>query len=268
MAGNVKIFWWRWKPPHRLNFGDEITAPLVERITGRSVVWAPPHRCDVFGAGSVMQMLLERRRDNDPLVWGSGFIADPAYAEDRPTVRASAVRGERTRSNIRSSVQPAVELGDPGLLAPLLLDGRVRKRYTLGVVPHYKDAASEFVAEARRRGPSVRVIDVGWSPEEVAREIASCDAVISSSLHGLIFSDALGVPNAHIRLGGKLKGGMYKFGDYYSAFPGEDRYREHVISDAELDEVRSVADAVIGGYSMPKGLQDLQDGLVRALGEL
>ncbi|MGP5034508.1 polysaccharide pyruvyl transferase family protein [Brachybacterium alimentarium] len=268
MADKIKIFWWRWKPPYRLNFGDEITAPLVERITGRSVAWATPERCDLFGAGSVMQMLLKRRKGNDPLVWGSGFIEDPDLGEDKPVVRASAVRGQSTRSNIVSSYASSVALGDPGLLAPLLLNGRVKKKYALGVIPHYKDAGSDLVAEAARRGPSVRVIDVGWTPEEVAREVASCDAVISSSLHGLIFSDALGVPNAHVRLGGKVKGGLYKFGDYYSAYPGGSRYREYVVPEAGLGSVRAVTDSVVQGFEMPTGLQGLQDGLVRALGDL
>src|SRR5699024_6623502 len=110
-----------------------------------------------------------------------------------------------------------VALGDPGILAPLLVDGPVKKRYSLGVIPHYHDVSSPVIEQLRVLGPGVRVIDVAWTPQEVAREIAACDAVISSSLHGLIFSDALGVPNAHIRLGDKLKGGLYKFHDYYSA---------------------------------------------------
>ncbi|GAA1301388.1 polysaccharide pyruvyl transferase family protein [Brachybacterium tyrofermentans] len=268
MAATVKVFWWRWKPPQRLNFGDEITAPLVERITGRTVKWAAPDRCDLIGAGSVMQMLIKRRGDNDPLAWGSGFIDDPHLRGDLPTVRASAVRGERTLSNIESSVGSGVSLGDPGLLAPLFLHGAVKKRYALGVIPHYKDAESEFVTSARGIGSSVRVIDVGWTPEEVAREIASCDAVISSSLHGLIFSDALGVPNAHVRLGGKVKGGLYKFGDYYSAFSGADRYREYVPSADGLGSLQAVVDSIGGNYVAPRGLSDLQEGLVRSLGEL
>src|SRR5699024_3940838 len=109
------------------------------------------------------------------------------------------------------------------------------------------------VARMRALGRQVRVINVGWTPEEVAKEISSCDAVISSSLHGLIFSDALGVPNAHIRLGDKLKGGLYKFHDYYSAYPGEDRYREYVDPEAGARSVRTVVDAVTEGYVEPAG---------------
>lgn len=144
----------------------------------------------------------------------------------------------------------------------------MKKRYVLGVIPHYKDARSELVAEARSMGASVRVIDIGWSPSEVAHEIASCDAVLSSSLHGLIFSDALGVPNAHVRLGGRLKGGLYKFHDYYSAFSGEGRYREFILSANGIESVGSVADSIGGAYSAPRGLSELREGLIDALSEL
>lgn len=268
MTRPVRTFWWRWQYPHRLNFGDEITAPLVERLTGRRVVWAAPQDCDLVGTGSVIQMVVRRRAANQPAIWGGGFISAPRADEARPVLDLRAVRGTLTRARVDSLSPRTVALGDPGLLAPLLLDGTVRKRHVLGVVPHYRDAAHPLVEAFRSLGPGVRVIDVGWTPQEVAREVASCDSVISSSLHGLIFSDALGVPNAHITLGDKLKGGLYKFRDYYSAFPGPDRYRAYVPPGAGTPSLSSVVDAVQEGYVAPVGLTDLQQGLVAGLTDL
>ena len=268
MSAPIKIFWWRWKYPHRLNFGDEITAPLGERITGRRVRWAPPEDCDLVGAGSVIQMILKRGGENRPRIWGSGFINAPSPGEPIAAVDALAVRGTRSLSRINRPDSKPVALGDPGILAPLLLDGAVKKRYALGIIPHYRDAQSEVVDQVRELGPDVRVIDVSWTPQEVAREIASCDAVISSSMHGLIFSDALGVPNAHIRLGDKVKGGLYKFYDYYSAYAGQDRYREYIVPTGGPISIGTVVDTVIDGYVAPVGLGDLQNGLIRALHEL
>lgn len=263
----IRTFWWRWKHPHRLNFGDELTPPLVERLTGRRVTWADPASCDLVGAGSVVQMILRRRGENQPRVWGSGFIR--AGAEDEPPARldALAVRGRSTLGRVESLSSAPVALGDPGILAPLLLDGRVRKKHTLGVIPHYHDAASPVVDRLRSFGPGVRIIDVAWTPQEVAREIASCDAVLSSSLHGLIFSDALGVPNAHIRLGDRLKGGLYKFHDYYSAYPVDGRYREYAVPAGPLALDRIVG-RVQEQYAEPTGIGDLQQGLATALGRL
>ncbi|APX32950.1 hypothetical protein BH708_09750 [Brachybacterium sp. P6-10-X1] len=268
MSAPIKTFWWRWKYPHRLNFGDELTPPLVERLTGRRVTWAPPERCDLVGAGSVVQMILKRRQQNQPRIWGSGFIRAAADGEEPARLDALAVRGRSTLGRVENLSSREIALGDPGILAPLLVEGTVRKRYSLGVIPHYHDVSSPVVEQMRALGPGVRVIDVAWTPQEVAREIAACDAVISSSLHGLIFSDALGVPNAHIRLGDRLKGGLYKFHDYYSAYPVADRYREYTVPTGGPQSLRAVVDAVIDGYAEPVGLHDLQEGLTRALREL
>ena len=268
MTAPITTFWWRWKYPHRLNFGDELTPPLVERLTGRRVVWAAPDRCDLVGAGSVVQMILRRRGENQPRIWGSGFIRAAAEGEQPARLDALAVRGTSSLARVQGLSPGPIALGDPGILAPLLLDGAVKKRYSLGVIPHYHDVDSPVVERMRNLGPGVRVIDVAWTPQEVAREIAACDAVISSSLHGLIFSDALGVPNAHIRLGDRLQGGLYKFHDYYSAYSVEGRYREYVVPPSGPASVRAVVDAVIAGYVDPVGLEGLQEGLVRALRDL
>ena len=174
------------------------------------------------------------------------------------------MRGTSSLARVDNISPRPIALGDPGILAPALLDRTPRKKYVLGMIPHYRDASSPAVEQIRSLGASVRIIDVGWTPEEVATEIASCDAIISSSLHGLIFSDALGVPNAHIPLGGKLTGGLYKFHDYYSAYPGESRYRQYTVPAGGPTSVESVVAAVVDGYAEPVGHSDLQDGLVRA----
>lgn len=268
MAAPIRTFWWRWQYPHRLNFGDELTPPLVERITGRRVTWASADRCELVGAGSVIQMLLDRGKGNTPKVWGSGFMRAGKEGADRASIDALAVRGRRTLARVDALEERPIALGDPGLLAPLLLDGPVRKRYALGVIPHYRDAQAEPVAQLRELGSAVRIIDVGWTPQEVAREIASCDMVISSSLHGLIFSDALGVPNAHIRLGGKIGGGMYKYKDYYSAFAGGDRYRRLDLPESGPMVLDDILATVWSRYAVPKDLSDLQKGLTAALDAL
>ena len=268
MSAPLRMFWWRWKHPHRLNFGDELSAPLLERLTGRRVTWAEPDSCDIVGAGSVVQMILRRQGENQPRVWGSGFIREPAPGEKPARLDLLAVRGRSTLGRVENLAPREIALGDPGILAPLLLDGRVKKRYALGVIPHYHDVSSPVVAQLRALGTGVRIIDVAWTPQEVAREIAACDAVLSSSLHGLIMSDALDVPNAHIRLSSKLKGGLYKFHDYYSAYPGPDRYRDYTVPPGGAPSLMSVVDAVSERYAAPRGLAGLQRGLVRALEDL
>lgn len=268
MSTAIKTFWWRRQYPHRSNFGDEITAPLVERITGRPVTWAAPDACELVGAGSVIQMVLRRRGDNEPKFWGSGFIGAPGKGAGTVPLHLLAVRGTYSRGRVENTSETEPPLGDPGVLAPLLLNGPVKKRHALGVIPHYHDASDPALQRLRGFGPGVRIIDVGWSPEEVAREIASCDTVLSSSLHGLIFADGLGVPNLHFKMSDKLKGGTYKFRDYNSAVGGEDRYRTYTPPTGGAASLDDVVRTVEERYVPPTGLTAVQDGVARALKDL
>ncbi|MEN5075079.1 polysaccharide pyruvyl transferase family protein [Isoptericola cucumis] len=259
----VKLWWWRWRFPAELNFGDEVTAPLLERLTGRPVTWTPLESADVVGAGSVLQKLLRARPTSMPQVWGPGVISP--YAGGVPDGFAPlAVRGRLTLEHLDPSVQGRVALGDPGILADRLVDGPVTKKYTLGVIPHYKDATDPTI-RALTTLPGTRRIDVAWTPEEVAREIAACHVVLSSSMHGLIFADALDVPNAHLKVSDKLVGGDYKFRDYCSAF-GPDRYQPPLtptdVRDLDIDQLVHL---VRTRFRPPTGIDDLKQHLVDAL---
>ncbi len=95
---------------------------------------------------------------------------------------------------------------------------RGAKTLALGVMPHYRD---QDLPELRRLVDGARNatwIDVFDNLVDVLRQIASCEVVLSSSLHGLVAADALGVPNAWIQPSDRLAGNDYKFRDYYSVF--------------------------------------------------
>ncbi|GAA1710357.1 polysaccharide pyruvyl transferase family protein [Isoptericola hypogeus] len=262
----IRLWWWRWQYPKELNFGDEVTAPLLERITGRPVQHSEPGRADLVGAGSVLVGLLKGNPPSFPAVWGSGFMR-PYPGELRDDLRVHAVRGRLSAGHFPDESRERIALGDPGLLAHLLVDGPVRKRYAVGVVPHYKDKADPAVRAMRGLSDRVRFIDVAWTPEEVAREIAACEVVVSSSLHGMIFADALGVPNAHLRLSesvGGAKHGLYKYQDYFSAF--DDRRHDPWSAD---DVAGLSADGLVARvqerFQPPGGLDALQQGLLRSI---
>jgi len=262
VSSAISLFWWRWKYPLRLNFGDELTAPLLERITSRRVQWASMADCDVVGAGSILQMVPRVKREVQPAIWGSGFISPPAIGAKKITGDVRAVRGARTRELLGRVETDSIALGDPGLLASYLLDGPVRKKFALGVVPHYKDKQSVVVEKAESLGRHVRIINVEWTPEEVAREVASCEAVLSSSLHGLVFSDALGVPNAHIKIGDGLVGGLFKFQDYDSAVG---RPEHKVMTFGSPRRVNTVVREVQKAYQPVQNLSLMQEKLIKAI---
>jgi len=59
-------------------------------------------------------------------------------------------------------------------------------------------------------------LNVHADPEQFLRAMADCGAVISSSLHGLIFAEALGIPNLWVTASNEIAGGPFKFDDWFS----------------------------------------------------
>lgn len=98
---------------------------------------------------------------------------------------------------------PPISIGDPGLLYPILInkENYSSVRYDLGVVLHYFDVnewQSRLREQFNKLGLKIKFINVMSSdPLNVLREIRQCDAIISSSLHGCIVADAMGIPNRH-----------------------------------------------------------------------
>ncbi|MBD8080175.1 polysaccharide pyruvyl transferase family protein [Cellulosimicrobium arenosum] len=174
------------------------------------------------------------------------------------------MRGQLTRSRVRSTESNEPALGDPGLLAHLLQARPPKKRWAIGVLPHYHDASDPFVDRLLTLGHRVRRIEVAWTPEEVVHEVGACDVLLSSSLHGLIVADSLGVPNVHLKFGDRLMGGDYKFRDYNSVFrPG--RHRAFRPEELPMKSASALRSFVEQEFVPPTGLRRIQRDLVKAL---
>lgn len=259
----VRLYWWRWKYPDRLNFGDEISAPIIEALTGRRVEWTDAETCDLVAAGSVIQQITRTKRQQMPMFWGTGLINPPKENAKPVELPALALRGELTRTRVRTPNGSPV-LGDPGIFADLLLRRPVKKRWAVGVLPHYHDASDPFVDQLLDLGSRVRRLNVAWTPEEMVHEIAACDVLLSSSLHGLIVADSLGVPNIHLKFGNRLMGGEYKFRDYNSIFsPG--RHRAYRPKDLPMRKAGRLRSFVEEAFIPPENIQRIQRDLAKAL---
>ena len=214
----LRLFWSRG---HERNAGDWFSPLICERLSGRAIVYADPRRCDLVAAGSLLARLnkshpLHRLGFGRPLhIWGTGSLR----AEDRLTGahRLHALRGRLTLARCER-VEAPPKLGDAGLLAELLLDGPRAKRYGIGVIPHLADRQHPDVAAFVAATTHARLLDLTTPVERLLAEIAGCEAVLSSGLHGLVFADALGIPNRWFEASAALRGGQHKFHDYYSAF--------------------------------------------------
>ncbi|MFM7107687.1 MAG: polysaccharide pyruvyl transferase family protein [Planctomycetaceae bacterium] len=222
------------------NFGDRLNGDLLRLLTGRGIRTASAADATHVCIGSLLEAFLQRRsrprEGGEPLaVWGSGFIAapgaHPVLRDDalerlsRPVV-LHAVRGRLSLERLRIMGADAsrTAVGDPGLLARLLVPRTpARRRFRLGLVPHYVDDRDPVFARVHGRVPGTRIIRVATGPAAFLAELNECEVVISSALHGLIAADALGIPNVRARVSDRLTGGDWKFRDYYSAFDVEPR---------------------------------------------
>ena len=104
--------------------------------------------------------------------------------------------------------------GDPALLVPYVYNPNIEKKYKLGIIPHYIDYYDERL---KSLGSDVLIINLRnyGTIEHVIDQIKSCEAIASSSLHGLILADAYNIPNVWIKLSDKISGGMFKYQDYF-----------------------------------------------------
>ena len=226
----LRLHWSSSKP----NFGDWLSPVICGILSGRTVVHAGVGRCDLVAVGSLLSRIKEGWFQRPVHVWGTGFI------EERPVKSSKhfyhAVRGHKSAAQLRSPTVPA--LGDPGLLCDLVLPehARLGKDYAVGLVPHYTDQDHPWVRRFVERHPHTTILNVFSEVRDFLRQLARCEFVISSSLHGLIAADSFSIPNARIRLSRRIRGDDFKFDDYYSVY-GIDR-PEVIPTETELTRGR------------------------------
>jgi len=106
----------------------------------------------------------------------------------------------------------------------------------------------------------VRLIDAGGSVDSVVRQIASCAAITSSSLHGLVLADSFGIPASWFGLEPELWGGSFKFQDYESVVtPGRTRRATFHAESALSAVVASAALADAG--CVARSIGELEESL-------
>ncbi len=199
----INMYWFAGEE----NIGDVISPLIVSSLSGREVAQADKRdHPKLLAVGSIMQYA----RAGD-VVWGSGCISNEARLKSS-RIKVCAVRGPRTRAYLlRHGVECPEIYGDPAILLPRIVDvGVVEKRYSLGIVPHYKDAHLLSVND-----PGVKVISVADGPEVFVREMLECERIVSSSLHGIILAESYGIAADWVKLSDLLLGGDFKFCDYY-----------------------------------------------------
>ena len=194
------IFYWGDKPQ---NFGDVLTRNILDHFGIPFTHTNKQREANIFATGSIARLA----GPGDTVI-GSGMIRKGEKAH--PDVTWKPVRGPLTRANVIRCGGECPEIyGDPALLLPLFC-AESEKKHKIGLVPHYQD----YNKIKNKYGKKYKVINlVSKDPLSVAREITSCEKIISSSLHGIICAHAYGIPAARVSFS-KLHGDGSKFEDY------------------------------------------------------
>ena len=204
----VKLTFYYYQKTH--NFGDMLMPYILKKISKKenyTFDFVENNKVKILGIGSIMRLAHE-----NTIVCGSG-IRDKN--QDIKYTNALFVRGPHTRNNLlqRNIYTPPV-YGDCGLLLPDFYTPKFKKIYKLGIIPHYVDYSK--VSELYGNNPDILIIDVKEpNIERTIKRIAKCEKIISSSLHGLIISDAYNIPNKWIKFSNNINGDDIKFHDYF-----------------------------------------------------
>ena len=199
--------------PGRNNFGDILNPLLISHLTNKKILNIRSYyyyKEHLLAIGSIID-----RATKKSVIWGSGYISEKSKFISKPK-KILSVRGPLTRMKLIEQGLDVPEVyGDPALLFPRFYKPKSKKKYSLGILPHWMDKESKYLQNINK---DILIIDIQNSnPLKVIDQIYSCENIASSSLHGLIISDAYKIPNVWIKLSNKLIGGTFKFRDYYQS---------------------------------------------------
>ena len=214
-----------WQGIRHRNWGDDLNYYFIHLITGRPIIFYHNFRLarwfklrNYLCIGTLLDAV--NYSNGSTIVWGTGVSG-----QDRDLVlpqEIKSVRGKLTRDFLLKRNIPCPEkYGDIALLLPrYYLPKTHTKKYKLGIIPHLTDLDSGVLTQIEQKYPdSVLVISLEkydrWT--DVIDKIYSCENIASSSLHGLIVSDAYCVPNCWVEFKGKVQGGYFKYRDYGSS---------------------------------------------------
>lgn len=196
------------------NWGDALNKVLIEKLSGKRVLWSAPGDYRVREKYIVIGSIL-KCADANTVVWGSGATSEQ-MSLTMPPKRICAVRGPKTRQLVVAAGQECPDVyGDPALLLPRFYDKPVEQTHDIGIIAHYVDQQHPWLRYAEEQGASI--INILGNIHRVVDEVRACKLIASSSLHGMILADAYGIPSAWLEFSKNVAGGGFKFRDYFAS---------------------------------------------------
>lgn len=217
----INVYWWsRVKENNEEleNFGDILVPYLLDRTTEQKYSWIIPNKNRTLRIlnknwhyiiiGSIL-----RRATEHSIIWGAGIMFRDSMV---PKAKFLAVRGPLTRKRLIELGHMVPEkYGDPALLISLFHISKTKKKYKIGIVPHFLDY-DEVMAKFGDNKDICVIHLLTNNPQETIDAIDNCEKIVSSSLHGIIVAHALKIPALWLKVSDKLRDDI-KFYDYYSS---------------------------------------------------
>ena len=224
------------------NVGDSLQTHINTALFGMSTYHVENEGYRLLGAGSIAHRALP-----GDIIWGSGFKEVPLKLsqDEKETLEVRAVRGPLTADYLARNgvdVSNVAHFFDPGALIGELFPSQIAecrkqvKRPTgILLIPHYKDTV-RFMNCFAGRGYRIKSVDCDLF--EMIQAIVASELVMSSSLHGVILAEAVGVPA--LLMTPPASEPFTKYQDYYS---GTLRHNFPVVDDPKDAAVARIPEA-------------------------
>lgn len=194
--------------PYGHNIGDEAGIDIASAVSHCKNM---NHGKLLLGLGSTMH----HSPHDSVVVWGTGAMY---YQSKRKNLDVHALRGPLTAEKLDIVSSKNLTYGDPGLLMPHLMPSvhrRCHPSQPTCVILHHNDL---HLRKTLNITNSLFISALSPDYAQVYQTIADCGFVLSSSLHGIVFAEALGVPTRWLQISKSLTEkteGKFKYCDYY-----------------------------------------------------
>jgi hypothetical protein len=289
MKEKINLKWAKSEKLNKFNLGDDLGPYIIKELSGSRIKYIYYYTGRVRATKSIIYKLLKfdfkRLRildyiyslfmanyiisigsilyytSNRTIVWGSGMMSKDGNICSKS--KYYAVRGLETLKRLRQiGVKGDIAIGDPALLISLIYKPKTKKKYKLGIIPHYIhfDEVCGMI-----KNKEILVINLN-SPnvEALLEEICSCENIISTSLHGIIVPHSFKINSIWCNLvDKKLAGDNVKFADYFSSV-GIHNYSPYDIEN--INDIESIIDIINNSnVSVPQiDIKNIQMDLIRA----
>lgn len=226
---NLHYYHAEWCDGIESNLGDYLSEVIVRWMCRREGVQFDKSIAGtrhLYALGSILQMGYQ-----NATVWGSGFAFEPSCVRmalhKHRKLDIRCVRGPKTRMSLRGmGFECPKAYGDPAFLMPLIYEPKVHSHIDYLIIPHFSKEG-----KAREEYGDEHILSMKTKNfRSIIDCICAADKVISSSLHGIILSEAYGVPAVFYQ--DREERFNYKYFDYYEGTRRKNRVVYRGISEA------------------------------------